>query len=111
MSNAGVRRVLTGIAAGLLLACLPAASSRVVTLSWVAPTRNADGTRLTELAGYRVYFGQNSAHLDQMISVRASVNQYTLADLANGTWYFAVSAYDADGAESRLIGPVSRIVD
>ena len=33
------------------------AFSAEVTLSWDPPTTNADGTPLTDLAGYKVYYG------------------------------------------------------
>ena len=29
------------------------------TLSWMPPTENADGSALTDLAGYRIYYGRN----------------------------------------------------
>ncbi|MFQ5610302.1 MAG: putative Ig domain-containing protein, partial [Woeseiaceae bacterium] len=32
-------------------------STGSVTVSWTAPTLNADGTPLVDLAGYRIYYG------------------------------------------------------
>ena len=46
------------IGIGLLLA-LPATAAEAgfLDLAWDAPTTNADGTSLTDLTGYRVYWG------------------------------------------------------
>ncbi len=37
------------------------------TLSWDPPTTNADGTPLTDLAGYRIYYGTSSGSYSQNI--------------------------------------------
>ena len=40
----------------------PGISTGSVTLAWDAPTTNLDGTPLTALAGYKVYYGRTSAN-------------------------------------------------
>ena len=37
------------------------------TLSWEAPTTNTNGTALTDLAGYRIYYGPSAEQLDQSV--------------------------------------------
>jgi hypothetical protein len=37
-------------------------SGTTATLTWDAPTTNADGTPLTDLAGYRIYYGTTSGN-------------------------------------------------
>jgi hypothetical protein len=78
------------------------------TLSWVAPTKNSDGSVLTNLAGYNIYYGTNSTALTQTIQVsNASALGYVISGLATGTtWYFAVTSYSASGEESAR-SPVS----
>ncbi len=70
-----------------------------VTLSWDAPTTNADGTPLTDLAGYRVYFGQGSGKYRYKNDV-GNVRVCTIGGLTSGTWCFVVTAYDTSGNES-----------
>jgi hypothetical protein len=71
------------------------------TVSWVAPTENVNGTALTDLAGYNVYYGTNSASLNQKAPVsNAGATAYTVNGLTTGTWYFAVTSYTSGGVES-----------
>ncbi len=71
-------------------------------LSWVAPTRNSDGSQLTNLAGYNVYYGTDPSALTQTIQVaNASALGYVVTGLAtHTTWYFAVTSYTSAGEES-----------
>jgi hypothetical protein len=47
---------LTLILGGLLLVAIPGEAG-ILDASWTAPTMNADGSPLTDLAAYRVYYG------------------------------------------------------
>lgn len=67
-------------------------------LTWDAPTVNEDGTALTDLAGYKVYYGTVSRSYTNSVDV-GSVQSHTL-NLVAGTYYFAVTAYDTSGNES-----------
>lgn len=70
-------------------------------LTWTPPTTNTDGSALTDLAGYRVYYGTNSSALNQVQTVAsAGATTATVTALAAGTWYFALEAFTAAGAES-----------
>src|SRR5438093_12049235 len=55
----GWTRNLLALGMGLLAAVLIVgpAESGVLDSSWVAPTTNTDGSPLTDLASYRVYYG------------------------------------------------------
>jgi hypothetical protein len=65
------------------------------------PTENSDGTVLTDLAGYTVYYGTSPTNLTQTVKVtNPGLTAYTISNLTAGTWYFAVTAYSAAGAES-----------
>jgi PKD repeat protein len=73
-----------------------------VQLTWTAPATNVDGTPLTDLAGYRVYYGQTSGNLTLKVDV-GNQTTYLLSGLVGGqVYYFAVTAYDTSGNESRL---------
>jgi hypothetical protein len=70
-------------------------------LSWTPPTRNTDGTAITNLVGYRIAYGMSSAELTQTIQVaNAGASSYTVGSLSPGTYYFAVRAYTSGGTES-----------
>jgi hypothetical protein len=72
------------------------------TLTWVAPTENADGTPVTNLAGYTLYYGTNPSDLTQSLTVSGGETTSTeVKDLPAGTYYFAVAAYNAMGLESQ----------
>jgi len=68
----------------------------------VAPTQNSDGSRLSNLAGYIIYYGTDSSALTQTIQVsNASALSYVITGLATRTtWYFSVTSYSAAGEES-----------
>jgi hypothetical protein len=80
-----------------------------VSLAWDAPTTNADGTPLTDLAGYKVYYGTASGSYSQNINV-GNVTAYTISTLNDGTYYFATTAYDTSGKESGYSDEVSKTV-
>lgn len=90
---------------------LPAFSLAVVnpvpqgsaTLSWSPPTSNVDGTPVTNLAGYRVKYGQQATNLSESLSVPSpGITSVVIENLSSGTWYFAVSAYTTANIESDL---------
>lgn len=84
----------------LLLGSLGAAQAASVTCTWSAPTTNADGTPLTDLAGFHVYYGQASRAYVPPIDV-GNVTTFMVPNLSTGqTYYFAVTAYDWSGNES-----------
>jgi hypothetical protein len=71
------------------------------TLSWTPPTRNTDGTTLTNLAGYRILYGTSATSLTRTVQVaNAGISRYVVESLASGRWYFSVRAYTTSGAES-----------
>jgi hypothetical protein len=69
-------------------------------LVWTMPTTNTDGSALVDLQGFNVYMGDTAQNLARVASVAGSQTNYTVSSLAAGTHYFAVTAYNAAGAES-----------
>jgi hypothetical protein len=81
------------------------------TLSWTAPTQNTDGTALTNLTGYRIYYGTNSSSLTQSVTISTvGTTTYMIGSLGSGTWYFAIRAYNATGVESDLSNLASKTI-
>ncbi|HZD53828.1 MAG TPA: putative Ig domain-containing protein [Woeseiaceae bacterium] len=82
-----------------------------VTLSWAAPTQNTDGTPLTDLAGYRIYYGLAPGQYDQTLEINgAGVLSTVIDNLTQGTWYFAATAFTTSGVESDLSSEVQKSV-
>ena len=75
-------------------------STGTATITWIAPTTNIDGSPLTDLAGFKVYYGTTSGYYPQAIDVGA-VTTYQVANLpAGATYYFVVTGYNQAGVES-----------
>jgi hypothetical protein len=81
-----------------------------VTLNWTPPTRNEDGSPLTDLAGFRVYYGQTRGAWERTLDVPAVVASIELEGLATGAWYFVVTSYNAAGIESVPTGVVGTTI-
>lgn len=82
------------------------------TLIWTAPTENEDGSALTNLSGYRIYYGSASREYSSELAVESSgITTAVIENLAPGTWYFAATALNAEGLESSLSNEVKRVID
>jgi hypothetical protein len=97
--------------AAFSIAVSAAVPTGTATLTWTSPTTNADGSALTSLAGFKVYYGTSSTNLSQFVQVPgAGATGTVVTALASGTWYFAVSSYTTDGSEGAQSNPVSKPV-
>ena len=93
---------------GLLQASLAAFSIDVeqsangtATISWTPPTTRTDGSPLTNLAGFRLRYGNSAGNYPNMITIpNPGVTTYLVENLARGTYYFVIAAYDSTGNES-----------
>ncbi|HMH27540.1 MAG TPA: fibronectin type III domain-containing protein [Steroidobacteraceae bacterium] len=72
------------------------------TVSWEAPTTNTDGTPVTPLSGYTIYYGNSPSALSHSIPASATATSYEITGLAPGTWYFAVAADAKVGTKSAM---------
>jgi hypothetical protein len=82
------------------------------TLSWAAPTQNVDGTPLLDLAGYRVYYGQESGMYSDTISIdNPGLTTIVVDNLVPGTYYFAAASRTLSGVESSLSNEIQIAVN
>ena len=65
-----------------------------------SPQTNADGTPLKDLAGFRVHYGRERGKYTDVVDVGRSTT-CSLQSLPCGRFYFAVTAYDTSGNESK----------
>ena len=80
-------------------------------VSWTPPTTNTNGSTLTDLAGYYIYYGTSAASLTQKVQVtNIGLTNYVISGLTAGTWYFAVAAYTTGGTQSSLSNVASTTI-
>jgi hypothetical protein len=112
--------VLASILCGLLGCALKAGNhpnqeapdepAAQVHLSWAPTTARADGTPATDLAGYRIYYGQARGKYSFVKTVGNQTSAGIAGLVPGQTYYFAVTAYDSSGAESGLSDEISMVV-
>lgn len=89
----------------------PSAATGTATLSWVAPQTKADGSALSNLAGYRIYYGTGSGNYTESVTISDPlVTTYTVQNLPASTYYFVLRAYDKSNAESASSAEVSKTI-
>jgi hypothetical protein len=89
----------------------PPPTSGNATLSWQAPTTDTNGAPLTDLAGYRIYYGTSATDLSDTIQLTSvGLQTYVIQNLASGTWYFAIKAVASTGVESAFSDVVSKTI-
>jgi hypothetical protein len=80
----------------LAFAAIPAQAQQVQ-LAWDAPVQ-ANGTPVSNLAGYKLYYGTQSGQYPTMIPVGLTTT-YTVTNLSAGqTYYFAVKDYNSNSS-------------
>ncbi len=81
------------------------------TLTWTLPTTNSDGSTLTNLAGFRIYYGTSASSLTQNVQLaNPTVTAGMVESLTSGTWYFALKSYTTSGIESVGTTPLSKTI-
>jgi hypothetical protein len=88
-----------------------AVANGTATVAWTAPTVRSDGSALTDLTGYRIYYGSEANTFSNVIEVNTvGLTSYVVDNLPPGTWFFAVSARDSAGGESGLSAAASKTI-
>jgi hypothetical protein len=81
------------------------------TVNWQPPTENTNGTAITNLAGYTIEYGTNKSNLTSSVKVaNPGLTSYVIENLAAGTYYFGVMAYNSAGQTSSVSGVVSKTI-
>jgi hypothetical protein len=101
----------TSTSLGAFNVAVQALATGSATLSWTPPTTNSDGSALTDLAGYRLYWGPTQGSYSNNASLNgAGLTSYVVTGLTPGTWYFAMAALNASGTESPLSNVASKTI-
>ena len=95
---------------GLLLSGF--ASADAIRLHWSIPTENADGSELTDLAGFKIYQGFTAGGpYDLLEDVTNPTWSTYRIDIDQGrTYHFVMTAYDEDGNESEYSNEVAKLI-
>jgi hypothetical protein len=87
-------------------------ASNSATLTWDAVMLNTDGTALTDLAGYKVFYGPSASAMDTIVELAdPSQTTYVVSNLSSGTWYFGVVAYTNIGTQSAMSTVVTKTIN
>ncbi len=111
--------VLTLLLAVTISACVSCGESVTVnqvgigsaTLSWTPPTQNMDGSPLTDLAGYKIYYGNESGNYHTSIQIdNPGITIYVVESLTPNIYYFVLTAIKRSGVESQFSNEVGKLV-
>lgn len=83
-------------------------------LSWQKPSTNDDGSPMTDLVGYQIYYGLETpvtpANSESIAVFNPNQTSYVVWDLAPGTYHFTVTAVNLQGAESSMSNEASKTI-
>jgi hypothetical protein len=81
------------------------------TISWTPPTTNTDGSPLTNLSGYRVYWGTTAGSYPNSETLPSpGLTSHVVTSLVPGTYFFVVTAVNSLGGESAFSEPASKTI-
>ena len=83
-------------------------ASAVVT--WSRPTENTDGSPLTNLAGYVLYYGTGFPVPFSAIYIEPNATALEIQNLAPGNWYFQIESVNTEGMPSELSPTVFKTI-
>jgi Putative Ig domain len=90
---------------------VPASSSGNVSVAWIPPTENTDGSVLMNLGGYVIHYGTASKTYTSTITLtNPGLTLYVIESLPAGTYYFAMTARTTSGVESSLSAEASTTI-
>jgi len=99
----------------LFMACATALNPPIlyaIDMTWSAPTTNADGTELKDLAGFKIYYSNTSGEYTQAQMRDAGINTNYRLIVPDGHWCLVVTSYDAPvGNESQPSNEFCKDVD
>ena len=86
-------------------------NSGVVTLSWLPPTENSNGSALVDLSGYTIYYSTSPSLLNSntLYVNGANLTSYMIENLdTNSTYYFVITALNSQDVESNFSNVVTK---
>jgi len=82
-----------------------------VTLEWAPPQTNTDGSYISDLAGYVIYYGTDAGNYDKTIRIdNVGLTRYVVDNLVPATYFIVATAFNNSGVESGFSNEVARSV-
>lgn len=97
-------------AAAVTAANEEASTARSATVTWSRPVENTDGSPLTNLSGYVLYYGTGFPVPYSAIFIDASATSLEIQNLSPGNWYFQIESVNAEGMSSELSPTVFKTI-
>ena len=87
-------------------------SSGSATLNWIPPVQNTDGSVLTDLAGFKIYYGTSQGTYPNQVTINnPGVTMFVVDNLTPDTWYFVSTAFNTSSRESDFSNVVTRKIN
>lgn len=81
-----------------------------VSINWIPPEENVDGSPLTDLERYRIYYGPGSRSYSNSIDVTDPAATSHMFSASSGEYFVTMTAVDIDGNESVYSNEILRSV-
>ena len=73
--------------------------------------QNEDGTALTDLSGYKLYWGTTPGSYSNSVTIDdAGTTIYVVDNLSPGTYEFVATSFNAAGVESGYSSPATKVL-
>jgi len=90
----------------------PTTSSGSVQLTLGAPSRNTDGSPVTDLVAFKIYYGTSSGEYSNEIYLdNPGISTYVVQNLSSNIYFFAATAINGSNVESDLSNEIQRTVN
>ena len=111
--------IVVSVSDGTLISSLPAfaitvaqVGNNAVTLRLVPPTENEDGTPLTDLSAYKIYYGVSEGSYPNEITIdNPGITNYVVENLTPDTYFFVSTSVNSNGRESDYSNVYSKLVN
>jgi len=81
-------------------------------VSWTPPTENTDGSPLTDLAGFKIYYGTFPGEYEEpKIVNNPGMSSFLVEDLGEADWFFVMTAFNTSGIESSYSDEVFKTIN
>jgi len=90
----------------------PVPTTSNATLNWMPPTENTDGSALTDLVEYKIYYGTSpDAMTNEIANISIGLSTYVIENLqTNTTYFFSMTAVNSMGIESSFSNTLSAYI-
>ena len=81
------------------------------TITWTAPTQNTDGSALTDLDAYMIYYGVSEGTYPNQVRIdNPGLTSYVIENLPPDTYFFVATSINTNGVESTFSNVTTKTV-